>query len=439
MYKIALLTYPFLLSYFEEAAAPYRRQCDISLITFEKQHQLLTMIPTLIEQYDGLCVFSALVGKFINQAHPEIKKPILYLDRHSVDFFKTFFIMLSENREADFSRILIDTSLIRPENARSLEYIVQNIAIFEERRTVYSEDINMEDFIDIEERIETNALDLWRRGDFDILVCRFANMAALMEREGIPYVFVYPEKHRIEETIENLLNHIILEKQTEGLPASIIISSGNDNRREFQEISQESIRIQRALLEFGKNYSSNFTIQFMAQGYEILTSQRTVQKITGDFTTCQLGYFLFSTLGVSVRIGYGIGNDITSARQNAMKARKAAEDSGMSCAVSLDGNIIPLQLRPASKQDQGREDSTSELVDRTGLSPVTIQRIRSALQFLGTSDVTNHSLAEALQVTVANANRFLNALVNSGNAEIVETRKGLSKGRPSRIYRINLY
>ncbi|MCL1805467.1 MAG: hypothetical protein FWG28_05660 [Clostridiales bacterium] len=438
MYKIALLTYPYLAPYFEETVMPMRAQCDIELVTFEKQSQLLTMIPDLAEQYDGLCVFSALVEKFINQSHPSLPKPILYLDRHCVDYFKTFFMMLSDKRDIDFSRVLIDTSLIHPENTHSLEYAMQTLAQFEERRILFTEDISMEDFIDIEAKLEGVAMDLWQRGKFDVLVCRFANMASLMERQGIPYVFVYPERHRIEDTLVNLLNRIRLDKQTEGLPASIMIAPGGDNRREFQEISADSIRIQRALLEFSKNYSSNFTIQFMSQGYEILTSQMTVQKITGDFTTCQLGYFLFSTLGVNARIGYGIGNDISNARQHAIRARKAAEDSGVNCVINGDGTMIPLQLRSSVRQSPGQGDGTALLVDRTGLSPVTIQRIRSALQFLGTNDVTNHNLAEALQVTVANANRFLNALVNSGNAAIVDTKKGLSKGRPSRIYRINL-
>jgi hypothetical protein len=438
MYKIALLTYPFMLTHFEEATAPLRGRCDIDVVTYDKQYHLLEMIPSLVDQYDGFCVFSGVVEKFIKQSRPDIRKPIHYLDRRSVDYFKTFFMLLSDNRDIDFSRVLLDTSIFRMDSVRSLENVRKNISIFEERRSEYLEDLELEDFFSMEATMEANAMELWQGGAFDMIVCRFANIASLMEREGIPYFFVYPEKHRITETLENLLNSIRLEKQTSGLPASIMISPGGDSRKEFQEISQESIRIQRALLEFSKNYSSNFTIQFITNGYEILTSLMTVQAITGDFTSCQLGYFLFSTLGVHVRIGYGLGNDIASARQNAMQARKAAEDSGMSCIVNTSGEVIPLQVRPTARQQNGQGDGTSLLADRTGLSPVTIQRIRSALQFMGTNDVTNHALAEALQVTVANANRFLNAMLNSGNAEVVDTKKGMSKGRPSRVYRIRL-
>ncbi|MDR0468664.1 MAG: hypothetical protein LBH09_01670, partial [Peptococcaceae bacterium] len=221
MYKIALLTYPFLLAYFEESVAPFRGRCTIDVVPFEKQYDLLDMIPSLLEQYDGLCVFSSLVTKFIEQSHLDIPKPVVYLDRRSVDYFKTFFTLLSDNRNIDFSRVVLDTSLLRLDNVRSLENVRKNIVMFEDRRTEYLEDMGLNDFMALESTMEVNAMELWRSGRFDIIVCRFANMASLMERENIPYFFVYPEKHRITDALENLLNHIRLDKQTEGLPASI--------------------------------------------------------------------------------------------------------------------------------------------------------------------------------------------------------------------------
>jgi len=271
-----------------------------------------------------------------------------------------------------------------------------------------------------------------------MVVCRIASVAEVMKRENIPYVFIYPEKNRIKTTLDSLLNHIRLDKQSEGLPASIMIFPGNDSLKAFHEISYESIRIQRALLEFSKNYTSNFVVQLISQGYEILTSHLIIKRITGNYTCCQLGYYLFSTLGITYRIGYGAGYDISSARQSALMASKASTEAGMSCVVVANGNPIPLQLRPYAIDNASEGVDASTLSRRTGLSAVTLQRISSALQFLGTNDVTNSELAEALQVTVANANRFLNSLVRSGHAEIAETKRSVSKGRPSRVYRIQL-
>jgi hypothetical protein len=290
----------------------------------------------------------------------------------------------------------------------------------------------------MEDEIEKNAIDCWKQGSYDELVCRFASIAAAMEREKIPCVFVYPEAHRVAESIDNLLNLIRLDRQAEGLPASILIMTNGDTRRDFQEISAESIRIQKALLEFSKNNASSFSIQFTAQGFEILTSHLTVKKITGNFTYCQLGYFLFSTLGTNVRISYGISHDIQAARMNAVQAAKTSENTGTSCVINEEGKIIILQVKPGVPEVSGQKESDSILANKIGLSTITIQRIRSALQFLGTKDITNQDLADALQVTVANANRFLIALVNCGHAEVVDMKKSVSRGRPSRVYRVLL-
>ena len=438
MYKVAVFTYPFLLTYFEETIAPLRDNCQIDIVPFDDQQFLLTIIPSLIDQYDGFCVFSALADKFLRQARPDIKKPIIYLDRHSVDYFKTFFMMLNENRDINFSRVLIDTSMIHEGSVRTLDELVRDIAFFEESLITYSTELSLDDFIHMESRIEKNALALWEQGGFDIIVCRFASIAAAMERAHIPFTFVYPEKPRILEAMSNLLNLIRLSKQSQGLPASIMIFMDGDSRTEFQEVSNESIRMQKALLEFSKNYVANFTIQFISKGFEILTSSHTVQKITEDFTCCQLGYYLFSTQGVNTRIAYGIGHDISSARQNARQAEKSGTSTGANCVVTEDGNVIPLQIKSTGMESQAEADSVSRLAAETGLSTITIQRIRSALRFRGNNDITNQELAEILQVTVANANRFLNALVDGGYAHVVDTKKSVSKGRPSRIYRISL-
>ena len=438
MLKIALMTYPYLTSYFEQIATEMQDECEIEVIEFKEQHFLLKMIPDMINQYDGACVFSALTEKFLHQSSPHIKKPIVYLDRNSVNFFKTFFIMLSKNRDIDFSRVLLDTTMIHPERSRTLNDIMGNLEYFEQERYSYPQELSLDDFTNMEKQIVANAKDLWQRGKFDMLICRNANVAAVMHQEKIPYEFVLPERYLIKQYLAGLLNRIRLDKLGEGLPASIMIYLNDDNIAEPQTISQNSIRIQQALLEFGKNYAPNFTIQHMPQGYEVLTSHLIVQQITLDFTVCQLGYFLFSTLGINLRIGYGIGNNISSARQNAIQARKATEDSQTSCVITETGKLIPVQAQKAITERPGSSENMLLLANKAGLSVVTVQRIRSALQFLGTNEITNQDLAEALQVTVANANRFLNNLAKSGNAEVINIKKSMSKGRPSRVYRIRL-
>jgi len=296
----------------------------------------------------------------------------------------------------------------------------------------------LDEFNNFEEMIERNAVDLWEKGRMDMLVCRVASVATAIEKHGIPYALIFPERHRVAEAIENLINLVRIYKQKEGLPASIMVYTVGDNPMEYHEISSESIRVQKALLEFGKNYASSFSIRFITKGYEILTSHAIAQRITDDFTFCQLGHYLFSSVGAAFNIGYGIGQNISSARQNALIAEKTAVETGISCVVNEDGALIPLQTKPVADSNSAKGKPAAYLSEKTGLSPITLKRISSALHFLGKSEVTNHELATALQVTVANANRFLNTLVLSGYATILTTKKSAQKGRPSRIYRIAL-
>jgi DNA-binding IclR family transcriptional regulator len=44
---------------------------------------------------------------------------------------------------------------------------------------------------------------------------------------------------------------------------------------------------------------------------------------------------------------------------------------------------------------------------------------RSALELIGSREITTQELAGALQITAANTNRFLNALQQNGFAQIV--------------------
>ncbi|MDR1430443.1 MAG: hypothetical protein LBI85_09160 [Spirochaetaceae bacterium] len=433
--KIALLTYPFLSEYMKEILQPIENRCSINIIEFPTQYAGLALIQKNMPEYDGFCVYSALLEKFIRDLPSPVTKPVFYLDGFTVDFFKTFFLMLAENRDLDFSKIYTDTTLLYRDEARSLSDILKNIKYFERDPIRYPEKINLETLMVMEGRIEAAAKEFWRRGIFTQLVCRNGYVAQAMRNAGIPYVFVYPDAARVIEILEKLLDTVQLHRMADSFPASIMIFSVQHPLGAYGEVSQESVRIQKALLEFGRDFAVNFTIQPRAQGYEVLSSRRVVRKITGEYRNCQLKHYLFSVLGMDIRIGYGIGQDIMSARRNAVTACGAAESQGNSCVVTETGSLIT--MNSSSEEYEGAPAGALNIAARSGLSVQTIGRIQSALHFHGSDELTTQDLAGSLQVTVANANRFLNNLVKNGLAEVVAEKKNIAKGRPSRVYRIS--
>jgi hypothetical protein len=247
---------------------------------------------------------------------------------------------------------------------------------------------------------------------------------------------VYPDAVRVIAVLEKLLDKVQLNRMADSFPASIMIFLVQRPINAYGEVSPESVRIQEALLEFGRDIAVNFTIQPRAQGYEVLSSRQIVRNMTSGYHNCRLRHYLFSVLGMDIRIGYGIGQDIMSARRNALEACGAAESLGNSCVVTETGNLITMNSSAGEYGSSGRHEALG-IAARSGLSVQTIGRIQSALRFRGTDEITTQDLADSLRVTVANANRFLNNLVKNGLAEIIAEKKTIAKGRPSRIYRIS--
>jgi hypothetical protein len=434
--KIALLTYPFLSKYMKEIIQPLKDCCEIDIIEFPTQYACIGLIQKNMAKYDGFCVYSALLKKFIQDLPSPVTKPVFYLDGLTVDFFKTFFLILAGDRQLDFSGVYIDTTLLYREDALSLADVLKNIQQFEWDRMRYPEKLTLETFMSMEGQIESAAKEFWRGGRFKLLVCRNGYIAQAMQNAGIPYVFVYPDAVRIIEGLEKLLGTVQLNRMADSFPASIMIFSALRPISAYGELNRESVKVQEALLEFGRDLAVNFTIQPRAQGYEVLSSRQIVRKITSEYHNCRLRHYLFSVLGMDIRIGYGIGQDIMSARRNALEAYGAAESLGNSCVVTETGNLITMNSLAEEYGSSGQPEALG-IAARSGLSVQTIGRIRSALSFRGTDEITTQDLADSLRVTVANANRFLNNLVKNDLAEIIAEKKTIAKGRPSRVYRIS--
>jgi hypothetical protein len=218
--KIALLTYPFLSEYMKEIVRPLEGRCVIDIIEFPTQYACIGLIQKNMTKYDGFCVYSALLKKFIQELPSPITKPVFYLDGFTVDFFKTFFLILAGDRQLDFSKVYTDTTLLYREDAQSLADILKNLKHFERDRERYSEKLTLETFMAMEGQIESTAKEFWRKGFFKLLVCRNGHVAQAMQNAQIPYVFVYPDAVKVTAVLEKLLDNVQLSRMADSFPAN---------------------------------------------------------------------------------------------------------------------------------------------------------------------------------------------------------------------------
>lgn len=409
-------------------------------VTFQKYHSLADL-PRLYKErardFDGVCITGSFARQVILRTR-EDNRPLHSISAKSVEYYKEFFRLLNMNRQMDFSRVVLDSDLwLRKDEPQSVLAHFSGYD-FERKRGELLSTLTVNQVMEADSIVLENAKQLYGQGKIDLVVCRLSSVIPLLQEADIPYSFVYPDVENVQDTLNLLLNDIRLQSMNSSLPAVIFITSPSVRQNGMAEINDDSVALQRGLLDFNQQQGLDFMIQRATDGYEVFTTLQTAQRITQDFTACRLQQYLHSRTGMKLQIGYGIGQTLLKARSNAVKACRLST-AGKGFVINENGDTIgPLDSDAVICVAGQAAPDIALAAEKAGLSASTIQRILSATQLLGTRDITSQQLASTLQVTVANANRFLNALEKSGLARIASERRSLSKGRPSKVYRIEI-
>lgn len=290
------------------------------------------------------------------------------------------------------------------------------------------------DFSMIEMKIALKVIKLWEEGRIDMVFCSYSSTIPLLEEKGVPYYFLYPVKDQLESQIRELLAQIKLEKYRENLPAAVAIAirdgSDSENSGQILEEAIQSIR---------KEFLIDAILQQESSVYYIYTTHRVVAMITKNFEVGYIPTMLKDNYNFSAAIGYGIGNNITEAKKHAENALRESWNSDGSFVMTETNQMIgPLESAQLPNYPQNLPDNVFKIAESCKLSTLTIQKLISIIKMTGSYELTTTELADHMGVTVRNANRILRNLENGGAATIAHTRSTTSKGRPVKVYRLNL-
>lgn len=413
--------------------------CEITPLAYQRMSELPALYQSVCNQFDGFVVTGNFAKELLLRCRKDDCKPLHSISGLSVEYYQEFFRLINENRNIDFSRVMLDGGLWLPDfGPRTVKDFLARRPLVEKVQVKLARTLTLDQLEQVDQVILENASQALSAGDLDLVVCRFSTAFQALKSAGIPASFVYPDPGNILDSITVLLQDIKLEKLHGSLPAVIFITSPSLLGNSLFDVSADSVSIQKCLLEYDQENTTGFLIKRAANGFEIYTTQQSVRRITENFSHCSLRQYIFSRLNLEVNIGYGIGRDIMRARSNALDAYSASQRDGQSYAVLQDGNLIgPLGHYAAGAPLSVVTVHHTNVAELAGLSSSTIQRIASVSQLLNSVELTTQELASAMQVTVANANRFLNALVKSGQAHIVAEKRSASKGRPRRVYHLD--
>lgn len=439
-YKAALISSAEHCEYIRSIAKDIPLEYELDYVVCPSFENLPEVFARISKDYDAFCTTGAFAREAILRTHGEITKPFASISESPAEFYRILFYLLYENRTCDLSRIVFDFSLWLPDSKMitALDYASGAMQFDDKKRLEVMERFSLEELLGADRTIVENAKTRWNEGAIDLVICRHSYAYAFLKEHGIPCRFAYPTKDNVTDTLIHLQDELSLMQMNDNLTGVIYLSAPGLKAASPEDIVPENIELQKCLLDFDQEYTTGLLMKKAPNGFELYTTRRTLQRITDDFSQCTLRTYMLGRIGLDLSIGYGIGRDVMSARSHALDACSLSAQNGKSYVIGYGKSAPKALLASGSREEDAVSETLKQASQNTGLSVLTLQRIRSAVDLLGSDGVTTQDLANILQVTVANTNRFVNHLLSGGYARVVGERKAPLRGRPTRVYRIEL-
>lgn len=440
--KVALLSSPEHCAYIKSISDTMELPYELSFEPYNRVAELPALFAAIQGRYDAFCTTGAFSRLVLMKSSPNPAKPIIAISESVAEFYRILLSLLYHDRGCDFSTIVFDHSLWLGRDDHvitALDYIDGTLEFEERARSEALASITEEKLLHAEDIIVRKAQELREQSKLSLLICRHSTGFLAAREAGIPCVFAYPSHPNVKANLLGAWTEIDRIQLEENMPAVICLTSPTLQQIGTEDITADSINLQKALLDFNQDQTAGMIIKKASGVFELYTTRRVVLRITDNATRCRLGAHLLGRLGQHVAIGYGLGNDVSQASRHAKEAMELSLEHEGSYLVDENGNLSGCLDRVEGQRTAREPDArVEEAAAKSGLSPLTVQRIISALDLLGSCEITTQELAEALQVTNANANRFIKQLNTAGLAVKVGEKRARLRGRPTRVYRIDL-
>lgn len=431
--KIVVITSEYLHPFVSEAYQEIELPCEVEVVKYRDFETISEVYKKYEDSVRGFVVSGQIAKEAIIKAIPDYKKPIAYFQADSAAVYRMMLEYLMGREKADPKRIIFDFLLTTHEEASMDYYInVLNLPLIRTDIDAWADKVTMKDIIAVERMITEKIISLWEAKKIDGAICLYSSVIPELKERGIPCDYPLPEKDQLKEMALHVLAQSELKDMSENLPAVIAVGCAKKNETEMA-------RLKAALKEIKRNLGLDIILKEEKETCQLYTSKRLVELLTDEQRFCNLTKILREDHGIEVMIGYGIGRSITAAKMHAEDAVKEAEfgrssyimDEKKTLIGPLGGNLLLEVKGNVSKE-------VSEIAEKCKLSTLTIQKLSAIIKMNGSNRLTTQELAERLGVTIRNANRILKNLEDGGAAVITHRQSSISKGRPVKVYELNI-
>lgn len=437
MTKIGFITAEQSIEKIEEIIPELQNLCELQLFTYKNLEEIKEIYLANCLFLDGVIFGGNLPYHVLKKELEAFPIPTDSVDITERDFYKLLLSLQANQRNLSTQRIAIDF-LTASNNYLGLKDILP-ADLFpyvphhsEQDSFIYSYEVVL-DF----------HLTHWKQGSVDLSITRYSNIVDKLKENQIQFVHLYPSHETVIEKFKKMISDIQISQLVDNQ-----VAIGNitiHNLKKLSDIREDSdlqlMLLHKALLEFGSKNHLPLMIQKRQVHFEIITSLKDLkEKVTNQYQSCALLSFLNEQLPFKINIGWGCGNTIHKARNNAQTANKNAEAHQMNCSFIITEN--DLVIGPLGEKNSIQvSNSTNEQIEKwsaqLGISPLQIQKTLAVIEQTNTNELSSQDISYYLGITLRSANRFLNRLEEKGAAKVSFKKQEKLRGRPQKIYKIN--
>ena len=435
-FKLLFITSHYFRQPTEDALSRLNLPCETLVVPYDDFDHIAAVYGEYAPKFDACFVSGVVAKQAIEMAHPHITRPLVPFQVSSNALHRQILQLAVKTGNTDFSRIAMDFLV-----ALGDDYSVTDFLKIEHLDEVYSNNsaktkqIGTSNGYTIENLVLKKITSLWEQKAIDLVICQYSSIVPELEKRGIPCRCPFLSDQSLGRIIQETLNRLELKQLQENHPVIIqVFPKTNTSLTEAQ-----SLQLVSAIQKFVKANLLDCVVQHTEDCCTLITSLQILRFLTQEFQSCRVSSYLEEELSFPLLVGYGVGTTVPHAMNNVQLASREAKLTGKAFIVDSKGCLIgPLNSENRIVLSTSSLPNVSELARRCSLSAMTIQKIITILQNMGSDKLTILELASRLDTTVRNANRIMLNLCKGGMATPVYTQPTHSRGRPIQVYRLDL-
>lgn len=438
--RTAIITTDFMKDFVNGIIRDFFREEDFLIYPYQSFSDLDAIYRGIPESVRGVVTSGTFPAQVLRLLFPDTTRIIRAFNNDTASLYKLFFHLLHSNRDLRIERVyadVLDMDGISPEEflLSPLERTVTETQVEAATR------MDIDALVEIERKTAKKHIDKWNSGEIDVSITRFSSIMKRLRDENLNVYFAFPSRHYVKEIIQSTIQDVTISNLNDEMSGVLFVTVKTKRGESLGEEGRKKKELGAALGAFCSYYQLDSIIQEKTRGFEIVTNRKALALITEKFKTCKLQDYLSSRLTFRVDVGYGLGASLYQARINARDANGEASalPSGASCLIDENGILTaPLRQESALVVSRSETAAVRNLAKATGLSPLNIHKLVSAVSSSPDRCITSQELSYKLYITRRSANRLLKALKKSGQAVVVRQKRDTSFGRPENVYRIDL-